>query len=159
MLKRKLCMSTNERSIQIKMCPCKVMEYKERTVTGYERELGLRCSHCKEELPEDYDDTDNSPTFRFCYNCGVKMNEGGHAVNKVYIYKSHLGDLYVETEDIPWDDLYCETCGDSDELLFSTDNLEDVAKYFRDEGGLYLVSDIQSVYNICETLLKEIIND
>ena len=76
-------------------------------------------------------------------------------VNKVYIYKSHLGGLYVETEDIPWDDLYCETCGDSDELLFSTDDLEDVAKYFLDEGDMYLASDIQSVYNICETLLKE----
>ena len=76
-------------------------------------------------------------------------------MNKVYFYKSHLGGLYVETEDIPWDDLYCETCGDSDELLFSTDNLEDVAKYFREEGGIYPVSDIQSVYNICEALLEE----
>ena len=93
--------------------------------------------------------------YNYCPNCGAKMDEDGHMVNKVYIYKSHLGGLYVETDDIPWDDLYCETCGDSDELLFSTDNLEDVAKYFRDEGEMYLVSDIQSVYNICETLLKE----
>lgn len=75
--------------------------------------------------------------------------------NKVYVYGSHLGGLYVETAEIPWDDLYCETCNDSDQLLFYTDDLEDVAKYFREEGGIYPVSDIQSVYNICETLLEE----
>lgn len=44
--------------------------------TGYEREFGWRCSHCGEELPDDYDDPDDSPTFRFCYNCGAKMDGG-----------------------------------------------------------------------------------
>lgn len=75
--------------------------------------------------------------------------------NKVYVYESHLGGLYVETAEIPWDALYCETCDDSDHLLFYTDDLEDVVKYFREEGGIYPISDIQSVYNICETLLEE----
>ena len=75
--------------------------------------------------------------------------------NKVYVYESHLGGLYVETDEIPWDDWYCETCNESDQLLFYTDDLEDVAKYFREGGGLYPVSDIQSVYNICEALLEE----
>ena len=44
--------------------------------TGYEREWGWRCSHCGGELPDDYDDPDDSPTFRFCYNCGAKMDGG-----------------------------------------------------------------------------------
>lgn len=44
--------------------------------TGYEREWGWRCSHCKEELPDDYDDPDDRPAFRFCYNCGAKMDRG-----------------------------------------------------------------------------------
>lgn len=44
--------------------------------TGYEREWGWRCSHCGEELSDDYDDPDDSPTFRFCYNCGAMMNGG-----------------------------------------------------------------------------------
>lgn len=44
--------------------------------TGYERECGWRCSHCLEELPDDYDDPDDIPTFRFCYNCGAKMDGG-----------------------------------------------------------------------------------
>lgn len=45
-------------------------------LTGYEREWGWKCSHCGEELPDDYDDPDNSPTFRFCFNCGAKMDGG-----------------------------------------------------------------------------------
>lgn len=45
-------------------------------VTGYEREWGWRCSHCGENLPDDYDDPDDSPKFRFCYNCGAKMDGG-----------------------------------------------------------------------------------
>ena len=44
--------------------------------TGYEREWGWRCSHCKEELPDDYDDPDDRPAFRFCYNCGAMMDGG-----------------------------------------------------------------------------------
>lgn len=44
--------------------------------TGYEREWGWRCSYCGEELPDNYDDPDDIPTFRFCYNCGAKMDGG-----------------------------------------------------------------------------------
>lgn len=49
-------------------------------VTGYEREWGWRCSHCGEELPDDYDSPDDSPKFRFCYNCGAKMDGGDNDV-------------------------------------------------------------------------------
>lgn len=42
-------------------------------ITGYEREWGWRCTHCKEELPDDYDDPDCRPKFRYCCNCGAKM--------------------------------------------------------------------------------------
>lgn len=41
---------------------------------GYERDWGWRCSSCGELLSVDYDDPDITPTFRFCYNCGVKMD-------------------------------------------------------------------------------------
>lgn len=46
-------------------------------ITGYEREWGWRCTHCKEELPDDYDDPDCRPKFRYCCNCGAKMDGGG----------------------------------------------------------------------------------
>ncbi len=35
----------------------------------------------------------------------------------MYVYESHLGGVYLSDEIIPFDALYCETCGDSDELL------------------------------------------
>lgn len=44
-------------------------------IDGYEREWGWRCSHCKEELSDDYDDPDCRPTLRFCFNCGAEMDE------------------------------------------------------------------------------------
>lgn len=50
-------------------------------VTGYERAWGWRCSHCGEELPDDYDDPDDSPKFRFCYNCGAKMDGGDNGAD------------------------------------------------------------------------------
>lgn len=45
-------------------------------IDGYEREWGWRCSNCKEELSDDYDDPDCRPTLRFCFNCGAKMDGG-----------------------------------------------------------------------------------
>lgn len=45
--------------------------------TGYEREWGWRCSCCKHELPDDYDDPDYCPTLNYCYNCGARMDGGG----------------------------------------------------------------------------------
>lgn len=31
-----------------------------------------------------------------------------------YIYESHMGGLYTREEPVPFDDLYCEQCGDCD---------------------------------------------
>ena len=44
-------------------------------ITGYEREWGWRCSQCKEELPDNFDDPDCPPVFRYCCHCGAKMDE------------------------------------------------------------------------------------
>lgn len=35
----------------------------------------------------------------------------------VYVYESHLGGLYTSYDYIPFDELYCEICGDSDSCL------------------------------------------
>lgn len=35
----------------------------------------------------------------------------------MYVYESHLSGVYLSDEIIPFDALYCETCGDSDRLL------------------------------------------
>ena len=43
----------------------------------------------------------------------------------MYIYEGHLGNLYVSDDIIDEDDLYCETCGDSDHLIgFASNRLE-----------------------------------
>lgn len=44
-------------------------------VTGYEREWGWRCSHCKTELSDDYDNPDIRPEMKYCPICGAKMEE------------------------------------------------------------------------------------
>lgn len=31
-----------------------------------------------------------------------------------YIYESHMGGFYTSAEPVPFDSLYCESCGDSD---------------------------------------------
>lgn len=43
-------------------------------ITGYEREWGWRCSRCKHELPDDYDDPDYRPMLDYCPYCGAKMD-------------------------------------------------------------------------------------
>ena len=35
----------------------------------------------------------------------------------MYIYESHLGNLYTSIYELDYDELYCEQCGDSDWLI------------------------------------------
>ena len=37
---------------------------------------GWRCSNCKTELPDDYDDPDCKPGMKYCPECGAKMDGG-----------------------------------------------------------------------------------
>lgn len=47
-------------------------------ITGYEREWGWRCSRCKHELPDDYDDPDYRPMLDYCPYCGAIMDGGAN---------------------------------------------------------------------------------
>lgn len=47
-------------------------------ITGYEREWGWRCSRCKHELPDDYDDPDYRPMLDYCPYCGAEMDGGAN---------------------------------------------------------------------------------
>lgn len=41
----------------------------------------------------------------------------------VYVYEGHLGgNYYLSDEDIPYDDLYCEECGDCDMFIGSAES-------------------------------------
>ena len=51
------------------------------------------------------------------------------------VYESHLGGIYLTDEIRPFDDLYCEVCGDSDRHLGHVDTWEEVMELITDEDG------------------------
>ena len=53
-----------------------------------------------------------------------------------YIYESHMGGLYTSEYLLPWDYLYCETCGDSDLEMGLATNREE-AKRIIEGSGMY----------------------
>ena len=42
-----------------------------------------------------------------------------------YVYQSHMGGIYFDTEDKPASERYCETCGDYDWCLGKVETLKD----------------------------------
>lgn len=78
----------------------------------------------------------------------------------VYIYESHLGGLYVKKYLIPNDILYCDECGDSDQLLLDTDNLDEVRDFLLSQvalfdRGLYSICHLNEIYDKCIDILGE----
>ena len=43
----------------------------------------------------------------------------------MYIYESHMGGLYATDHKIPYEQLYCEECGDSDSCIGEADSAEE----------------------------------
>lgn len=70
--------------------------------------------------------------------------------NMKYLYESHMGGIYTDEDFLDFDDLYCETCGDSDYCMGSFNTLREFWELIRDEcsinesGGICL----DSVYPI-----------
>lgn len=48
----------------------------------------------------------------------------------MYLYESHLGGYYTSEDEIPYEDLYCETCGDSDQYLYSGTEEEIISQFY-----------------------------
>ena len=80
----------------------------------------------------------------------------------VYVYESHLGGLYTSDDYIPYDELYCEQCGDSDYEIGSFDTFEEFLRYYADnimdpwDGGYGLdlvISDVGCAFD--DNLTKE----
>lgn len=42
-------------------------------IDGYDRDWGWKCSNCDYVLPDDFDDPDRMPAYRYCMNCGAQM--------------------------------------------------------------------------------------
>ena len=71
----------------------------------------------------------------------------------MYLYQSHMGGLYSEEESLPWEELYCETCGDSDIEIGNFESAIDVLKYMADEidandghGGYFIEDVLDALY-------------
>lgn len=57
----------------------------------------------------------------------------------MYLYEGHLGGLYTTCEILDFEELYCESCGDSDWLLgeFETEQeLRELLLYYHEYDGL-----------------------
>lgn len=55
----------------------------------------------------------------------------------MYFYWNHMGGgVYYSEEEIDDDDLYCETCGDSDSPLGNFDNFSEFWDYIKDECSI-----------------------
>lgn len=51
----------------------------------------------------------------------------------MYIYDGHLGDLYVSPVELDWENLFCETCGDSDIFIGYATTKEQAWDLFKDD--------------------------
>ena len=53
-----------------------------------------------------------------------------------YYYVCHMsGYVYSSDEMLSYEDLHCETCGDSDTFIGYYDTLEEAESAYYDEGG------------------------
>ena len=71
----------------------------------------------------------------------------------MYIYESHLGNLYTSIYELDYDELYCEQCGDSDWLIGYADTKKkawDLLTNYTDIDGSggYSYDYIQTFINI-----------
>ena len=51
----------------------------------------------------------------------------------IYLYEGHMGGLFLSEESIPWDELYCETCGDSDIEIGQFESAHEILAYMADD--------------------------
>lgn len=43
----------------------------------------------------------------------------------MYIYESHMGGLFARSDEMSFEERYCETCGDSDSLIGEANSAEE----------------------------------
>ena len=71
----------------------------------------------------------------------------------MYLYESHLGELYTSENKLDYEDLYCKQCRDSDWLIGEFNTIEEYWNLIKDDcsingsGGWWL----QNIYvDICK---------
>ena len=77
--------------------------------------------------------------------------------DKVYVYESHLGGLYTSNEPLDYEDLYCETCGDSDWELGDFNNFKEFYDVLINDDRYYDKDSKQ--WLLSEEALSSIVNE
>lgn len=54
----------------------------------------------------------------------------------MYIYKSHMGGLFVSDDELDYEQTYCETCGDSDWLIGYAETREEAGNLLKDDTNI-----------------------
>lgn len=54
----------------------------------------------------------------------------------MYIYAGHMGSLFVSLWKLDSDECYCETCGDSDELIGYAETKEEAWNLLKDDTDI-----------------------
>lgn len=62
----------------------------------------------------------------------------------MYLYEGHMGGFYTSEDEIDYDDLYCEQCGDSDSLIGWFDSKEELREWFEE---FYECNEMYSTYS------------
>jgi len=79
----------------------------------------------------------------------------------MYYYESHMGGIYTTEEELDYDSLYCDECGDSDWYIGNFNTFEDFLTYYADEinyygcGGYdlqYLINDLSPTFDYDKAL-------
>lgn len=70
-----------------------------------------------------------------------------------YFYETHMGGSFISEEYLDFDDLYCDTCGDWDNLLFSFSNREELEKNLKEEE--YCSESIEESLKEFDELVEE----
>ena len=55
----------------------------------------------------------------------------------MFLYENHMGGLFFMEEELDWEDLYCETCGDTDFPLGECSTREEALDLIAAEGRPY----------------------
>lgn len=54
----------------------------------------------------------------------------------MYVYEGHIGSIYLSDYPLDYEDLYCETCGDSDRLIGYAATREEAWKLLKSETNI-----------------------
>lgn len=72
-------------------------------------------------------------------------------MDNYFVYESHLGGIYLRLNELDYDDLYCETCGDSDTLVGVVTCYDEFRDLFPYADRDYLISKWMHILQIEET--------